>query len=179
MVFAIDIKVLTTRGLVTGQGGFWKKRLKMLAERYLTLVRKWKRLITTQKLQRLEKRPIAIGLATTAHLNTKSIETENKLPDIINLATTAAPNTKLIELKGKYVTLLIWQMLKLFAIKKVKTLKIKYATISFITTPEFKRLIRISFGLEIKEEAINFASKKEIKDLIYLGDKNQGKTENF
>ena len=55
----------------------------------------------------MEKRAIAIALATTPHLNTKSIETENKLPDITNLATTAAPNTKLIELKGKYVTLLI------------------------------------------------------------------------
>ena len=175
----IDIKVLSSRWLVTRQGGPLKKKIKDAGKKIpntSVLVRKTN--YNTKLYRYWSKWPIVIGLATTTLFDTKVMEIENKIPDITNLATTAALTTKLKELKIKYVTLLIQQMQKLLPIQKVKVLKIKYllSTVSLLVLNLDQKK---SFDLKIKEEAMNLASKNERKDVNSLDYKNQGKARTF
>ena len=98
------------------------------------------------------KIPTITGLATIAAVNTKVTDIENKLPDIANLVTKAALNVKATETENKILN-----------------------TSSFITTPEFHRLTKISFDARKKETEKSFASKTEVKIVLDLGDENRRK----
>ena len=80
----------------------------------------------------------------------KTIEIEGKIPDYTNLATKAALNAKAKEIENKIPD-----------------------TTSFITTPDFKRLTKLSPHARMKEAAKIHAIKIEVKNT--LGDKNRVK----
>ena len=77
----------------------------MLPKRYLTLVDWSKRLITTQKLQRLKRKYLELLVfVTNVAMNTKAIAIDNKILDIMDLLTKTALNKKDTDTEQKQQT---------------------------------------------------------------------------
>lgn len=73
-----------------------RRKLKMLTQRYLILMGQSRRLVTTQKLQRLKKKtPTITGLVNTAALNATARVIENEISDTIMLIRKTDCNTKI------------------------------------------------------------------------------------
>ena len=73
-----------------------RRKLKMLTQRYLILMGKSRRLVTTQKLQRLKRKtPTITGLVNTAALNATARVIENEISDTIMLIRKTDCNTKI------------------------------------------------------------------------------------
>ena len=82
------------------------------------------------------KMPSVTGLVTAVALITKATEIENKIPDFTNWATKAALITRATEIE-----------------------KITPDTTSFVATPEFNGLAKVSFDAGMKEATKGLASK--------------------
>ena len=112
-------------------------------------------LLLIQKPQRLEKIPDIINLGMKFALNTDATKIESKMPDITCLTSKLALNTKVIE-----------------------TEKMPDTT-SFMTTPEFNRLAKISFNARIKKAVKNLVSKTQEDNTLNITDENREKVKKF
>ena len=91
-----------------------------------------------------------------AALNTKATEIVDEIPDITNLAFKGALSTKTVKIKNKMPDIT-----------------------SFINTPEFHKLTKISFDARTKTAVKNLVSKGEVKNALDLGEINREKTSNI
>ena len=95
------------------------------------------------KITKIENKETNItDLVTTTALNTKVAKIENEIPYITNLATKAALNTKAIEIENKIAN-----------------------TSTFVATPEFHELTKISFDAKMKKaDSVYFFCKSHFED---------------
>ena len=101
-VSTIDTKIASNIGLVTETKGSDKqgleKKIEDVDRKIAQTSELLKRLITTQKLQKLKNEATNVtGLVTNAFLNAKATEIENKISGITSLAIKTALNTKAVE----------------------------------------------------------------------------------